>query len=67
MSLLLEIGIGVGILLNTGLLWSVATKVGWLDGKMEFVCKKIEEHNALNSRLVTLETKEKMRGQSRET
>ena len=63
MSLLLEIGIGAAIVLNSGLLWSIASKVGCLDGKMGFVVKKIEEHNNLVTRVTILETKENMREQ----
>ena len=46
------------VIVNTGLLWRIALKVGNVEGKMSYVYSKMVEHNDLVSRVVTLEVKE---------
>lgn len=53
--------VAAGLATNIGLLWKIASKVGCLDGKMSFVVDKIEEHNALAERVLTLEVRERIR------
>ncbi len=46
------------VIVNTGLLWRIALKVGNVEGKMSYVYSKMVEHNDLVARVVALEVKE---------
>ena len=46
------------VVVNTGLLWRIALKVGNVEGKMSYVYSKMVEHNDLVARVVALEVKE---------
>jgi len=53
------IGVVLG-LAGLGLVWRIGTKVGRIEGKVDFVCDKIKEHNKLTERIVLLEVLNKV-------